>query len=201
MGTEKKIKKGRLEVICGSMFSGKSEELIRRLRRAKIAKKKVITFKHSFDTRSDLNHVASHDGSTLPALAIKNTSEILNYETDHVDVIGIDEVQFFSHESISVILQLLDQGKRVIVAGLNLDYRGVPFGPMPTLISLADTVTKLSAICIICGADAYFSQRIINGAPAPYDDKLIKVGAQEHYQARCRTCFVVDNEKVWQKTK
>lgn len=201
MHTINNKKKGRLEVICGSMFSGKSEELIRRLKRAKIAKKKILTFKHTFDTRSSAHTVASHDGNTLTAIALAEASELLNYETDHVDVIGIDEVQFFSHDSIPVILQLLDQGKRIVVAGLNLDYRGIPFGPMPTLISLADTVTKLSAICILCGADAYFSQRLVNGTPASHDDPLVQVGAEECYQARCRSCFVMDTTKVWQKTK
>lgn len=193
-------KKGRLEVVCGSMFSGKSEELIRRLKRAKIAKKEIIAFKHSFDNRTTLEHVATHNGNTIEALAVEHASLIAKTTPLSAEVIGIDEAQFFTHELIEVALDLVESGKIVIIAGLNLDYRGVPFGPMPTLISLADNVTKLSAICIICGSDAYFSQRLVNGNPAKYDDPLIQIGAQDCYQARCRSCFVIDRKPLWQKT-
>ncbi len=172
-------KKGRLEVVCGSMFSGKSEELIRRLKRAKIAKKEIIAFKHSFDDRTTLEHVATHNGNTIEALAVDHASLILKKVPVSAEVIGVDEAQFFTHELIDVVLDLVDAGKIVIIAGLNLDYRGVPFGPMPTLISLADKVTKLTAICIVCGSDAYFSQRLVNGKPAKYDDPLIQVGAAD----------------------
>jgi thymidine kinase len=194
------VKKGRLEVVCGSMFSGKSEDLIRRLKRSKIAQKKVIVFKHSFDDRTTLDHVASHDGNTIEAIAVENPSQIALQTPADIQVVGIDEAQFFSHELITVVLDLVDSGKLVIIAGLNLDYRGVPFGPMPTLIAMADRVTKLSAVCIVCGDDAYFSQRIINGNPAKYDDPIIQVGAQECYEARCRNCFVMDKKPLWQKT-
>jgi thymidine kinase len=193
-------KKGCLEVVCGSMFSGKSEELIRRLKRAKIAKKKVIVFKHSFDDRTTLAHVASHDGNRFDAIAVESALQITEKTPIDADIVGIDEAQFFSHELINVVLDLVDDGKTVIIAGLNLDHRAVPFGPMPTLMSMADKVTKLSAICITCGQDAYFTQRIVNGIPAKYDDPVIQVGAEECYQARCRNCFVMDKKPIWQKT-
>lgn len=193
-------KKGRLEVVCGSMFSGKSEELIRRLRRAKIAKKKVIVFKPSIDHRTSLAHVSSHNGNKFNAIAVDSPLHITEQTPLDTDVIGIDEAQFFSHELINTVLDLVDDGKTVIIAGLNLDHRGVPFGPMPTLIAMADNVTKLSAICMICGDEAYFTQRIVNGYPAKYDDPIIQIGAEESYQARCRNCFVMDKKPVWQKT-
>ena len=193
-------KKGILEVICGPMFSGKSEELIRRLNRSKIARKNIAVFKHTFDDRTAKEHVASHNGTTIHAVAIDDPVLIWESVTPDVQVVGIDETQFFSHEIITVVLDLVDTGKSVIAAGLNLDYRGIPFGPMPTLIAMADQVSKLSAICLVCGEDAHFSQRTINGNPAKYDDPIIQVGAQEYYQARCRTCFIVDRKPLWQKT-
>ena len=192
--------KGVLEVICGPMFSCKSEELIRRLRRAKIAQQKVISFNPHSDTRTALHTIASHNGSSLEAITISNPLLIPSYITDTVEVVGIDEVQFFSPEIITVVFDLVEQGKRVIVTGLNLDFRGVPFGTIPTFMAIADTVTKLSAICIICGADAYLSQRIVDGTPAKYDDSIVKPGAQEAYQARCRSCHIIDKKPVWQKT-
>lgn len=193
-------KKGFLEVVCGSMFSGKSEELIRRLKRAKIAKKNIIVFKHSFDNRTSTEHVASHNGNTIKAIPVEQAQLIAEKTPNNSDIVGIDEAQFFSHALIEVILDLVDAGKKVIIAGLNLDHRGVPFGPMPTLIAMADRVTKLSAICIVCGDEAFFSQRIVNGSPAKYDDPIIQVGAEESYQARCRNCFIVDKKPLWQKT-
>lgn len=199
MSTEKK-NKGTLEVICGSMFSGKSEELIRQLKRSKIAQKPTVTFKHCLDDRTTIEYVVSHDGNKIPAFPIQDPQEILNLLTPEIQVVGIDEAQFFSHELIDVILQLVEDKKHVIVAGLNLDFRAVPFGPMPTLMALADHVTKLSAVCIVCGDDAYFSQRLVNGKPAKYNDPLIKVGAQEAYQARCRGCYSIDKKSVWQSS-
>lgn len=192
--------KGHLEVVCGSMFSGKSEELIRRIKRAKIAQKEVITFKHALDNRTSIDYVVSHDGSKIEAHPIDNPYAMLPLVSASVHTVGIDEAQFFSHELINVIFDLLDQGKYVIVAGLNVDFRGVPFGPMPTLLAMADTVTKLSAICTLCGNDAYFSQRMVDGKPARADDALIKVGAQEAYQARCRECFIIDKRPQWQSS-
>ncbi len=186
-------KKGRLEVICGTMFSGKSEELIRRLRRASIAKQKVLVFKHSLDDRHTIKYVVSHDGNKLEAQAFDNVKHILERALDKsVDVVGIDEVQFFPQEIIEVICKLVDAGKRVIAAGLDLDFRGVPFGGIPTLMAIADEVTKLQAICTSCGKDAHFSQRLVNGAPAKFNDPVILPGAQETYQARCRNCFTID---------
>ncbi len=189
---------GKLEVVCGSMFSGKSEELIRRLKRAKIARKSVIVFKHSFDNRTFIEFVASHDGNKIAAISIENPLEIFEHLTPDIEVVGIDEVQFFSHDIISVVMRLIEAKKHVIVAGLNLDFRSLPFGAMPTLMAIADDVTKLTAICVECGLDAYFTQRIVNGNPAKYDDPTIQVGAQEQYQARCRGCFVIDKKPVWQ---
>jgi len=193
-------KKGHLEVICGSMFSGKSEELIRRLKRTKIARKPTLAFKHSLDTRKEIDYVVSHDGSKIKAYPVDNALMIPDLVTQDIEVIGIDETQFFSHELIDVVLQLIDRGKDVIVAGLNLDFRAVPFGPMPTFMALADTVTKLSAICIVCGEEAYFTQRLVNEKPAKHDDPLIKVGAEETYQARCRGCYIIDKRAVWQSS-
>ena len=197
---EKSVKKGILEVICGPMFSGKSEELIRRLRRAKIAQQKVVSFNPHIDTRTALHTIASHNGASLEAITISDPFTIPTHVAHDVEVVGIDEVQFFSPEIITVVFDLVEQGKRVIVTGLNLDFRGVPFGTIPTFMAIADTVTKLSAICIICGADAYLTQRIVNGTPARYDDPVVKPGAQEAYQARCRSCHNVDKKPVWQKT-
>lgn len=185
--------KGKLEVICGPMFSGKSEELIRRLRRAKIAQQKVLTLKHKFDNRQTLTQVVSHDGNTFEAHPIESITTIIETVAQHnFDVIGIDEVQFFDTAILSVICTLIDQGKRVIVAGLDLDFRGVPFGPIPLLLAIADNITKLQSICTSCGSDAHFSQRLVNGAPAKYDDPVVLVGAQESYQARCRDCYTIN---------
>lgn len=195
--------KGFLEVICGPMFSGKSEELIRRLRRAQFAKLPTLTFKHISDNERLLNnkpvheHVASHNGTLLKAIAINEPEEINYYITPETLVIGIDEIQFFSHSIINVICDLINNDKRVIVAGLDLDFKGVPFGPMPILLSIADFVTKLQAICIHCGKDAHFTQRLVNGNPARYDDPIVLVGAQESYQARCRACHSIDRSPVF----
>ena len=188
------MKSGCLEVICGSMFSGKSEELIRRLRRAQIANLTTLVFKHSMDNRTTIEHIHSHSGDKLKAIALEKAHDILEYNFDELQVIGIDEVQFFQDNIIEVILRLVDAGKRVIVAGLDLDFRGKPFGCMPTLLAMADTVSKLNAVCLICSSDAHFTQRLINGKPAEYDDPLILVGANECYQARCRSCFKINKK-------
>ena len=198
--SKKKYSKGILEVICGSMFSGKSEELIRRIRRTKIAQKKTIVFKPSVDNRTKTEHISTHNGAIIEAISVDSALSIPELVSAKTDVVGIDEAQFFSHELINVIFDLIDSGKTVIIAGLNLDFRAIPFGPMPTLMAVADTVTKLSAVCILCGGDAYFSQRMVDDKPAKYDDPLVQIGAQETYQARCRSCFVIDKSNVWQKT-
>ena len=187
--------KGSLEVICGPMFSGKSEELIRRIRRAKIARQGVATFKHHFDNRHDVSCVVSHDGNKLNAQPIDQVESIAKIAMHpDIHVVGIDEVQFFPNQIVSIVLDLVDSGKRVIVAGLDLDFRGIPFGCMPALMAVADSVSKLEAICSICGHNAHFSQRLINEKPARYDDPIIMIGAQEAYQARCRTCFSIDRK-------
>ena len=188
--------KGILEVVCGSMFCGKTEELIRRMRRAEYAKKNVLVFKHCFDTRKMVDHVVSHNGIHIKAMPIENHEEMLQFVTPSVDVVGIDEVQFFSKSVISTIVAILDQGKRVVVAGLDLDFRGIPFGPMPMLMAIADNVTKLKAICICCGKDAHFTQRLVNGNPAKFDDPIILIGAEECYQARCRECYAIDKPLI-----
>lgn len=192
-------KKGHLEVICGPMFSGKSEELIRRLRRARIAQQKIICFNPGIDTRTQINTIASHNGASIEAYTIHDPLLIPSLIPDDVTVVGIDEVQFFSSDLVPVVFDLIESGKDVIATGLNLDFKGVPFGTIPVFLAIADTITKLSAICVICADDAYFSQRIVDGQPAKYDDPIIKPGAQESYQARCRSCHYVDRKPVWQK--
>lgn len=184
---------GQLEVICGPMFSGKSEELMRRIRRAKIARQKVITFKHRLDDRHAIEYIVSHDGNRVEALPLDNVQRILEIaQSDYISVIGIDEAQFFSKDIIPIICALVQNGKRVIVAGLDLDFRGAPFGCIPLLLAIADTITKLKAICTECGDDAHYTQRLVNGTPAQYDDPIIMIGAQESYQARCRGCYSID---------
>jgi thymidine kinase len=195
-GFKAKGGQGRLEVICGSMFSGKTEELMRRLKRAEFAKLKTVSIKPSIDNRGGKSYIASHDGKKRLAFSIENEAEsimeIIKVADGSPDVIGIDEVQFFSPEIIKVINTFVDQGKRVIAAGLDMDYRGEPFGVLPSLLSMADEILKLKAICTECGGDAHFSQRIINSQPAKYSDPTIMVGATECYQARCRNCFQID---------
>ena len=191
---DKKIK-GKVEVICGPMFSGKSEELMRRLRRSNIARQKTLIFKPKIDIRYVAQNIVSHDGNQLDAFPIGDVQDILAIVScNKASVVGIDEVQFFSNDIIHIICQLVEDGTRVIVAGLDLDYRGVPFGPVPTLLAIADHITKLQAICNICGNDAHFTQRIVNNKPAQYDDEVVVVGGQEAYQARCRSCHVIDKQ-------
>lgn len=194
----KELTKGKLEIVCGSMFSGKSEELLYRLRRAEFAKKKVLTIKPAIDTRKSVTCIVCHSGSHREAAPVGNCDDSLNVimrmADASVDVVGIDEVQFFPHKMISLICTLLNQGKRVIAAGLDLDFRGEPFGIMPSLLALADEVSKLRAICVCCGNEANFSQRLIDGCPAKHDDPIILVGGEECYEARCRQCFEIDRQ-------
>ena len=194
MNTHNK-KSGSLEVICGPMFSGKSEELIRRLRRAIIARQTVLTFKPIIDDRYAKKKVQSHDGSTINALPVENPKAILEQIHGHnSSVIGIDEVQFFDNNVIGVICTLIDEGKRVIVSGLDLDFRCMPFGPMPMLLAIADKVIKLSAICTQCTAEAHFTQRLIDKKPASFNDPIVLIGAQDSYEARCRNCHQIDKK-------
>ncbi|HEV2601738.1 MAG TPA: thymidine kinase [Candidatus Babeliales bacterium] len=183
---------GYLEVICGPMFSGKSEELIKRLQRAKIAKQTVLAFK-DYQHNHAIEYIISHDGNKISARPIGAVQEIIHIaEQEHADVICIDNAHFFSQKIIPTICELIKKEKRVIVAGLDLDFRGIPFGPIPTLLALADSITKLHAICSLCGNNGHFTQRLINGRPAHYDDPIIMIGAQETYQARCRQCYYID---------
>lgn len=178
---------GSVEVICGSMFCGKTEELIRRIRRAMIARKTVQVFKHQVDHRyKGADFVSSHNGSNIDAQPVADGREIIARLRPETRVVAIDEAQFFSESLTDVAMALAGKGLRVIIAGLDTDFRGEPFGPMPQLLSLAEQVTKLRAICVVCGEAASRTQRLVNGAPAYYDDPLIKIGATEAYEARCR---------------
>ena len=177
---------GRVEVICGSMFSGKTEELIRRVRRAVIARQKVQVFKPDVDVRYSIQRVTSHNGQAFEAVPIPDSHAILDQLASDTTVVAIDEAQFFDAAIEQVTEQLARKGIRVIIAGLDMDFRGEPFGPMPALLCRADEVQKLHAICMVCGENASRTQRLVNGEPARYDDPIIMVGASEAYEARCR---------------
>lgn len=177
---------GWIEVICGSMFSGKSEELIRRVRRAQFAKQKIAVFKPKIDTRYSKEAVVSHNGTTVIAIPVERSKDILQHISDEFDIIGIDEAQFFDDGITEVVQRLANHGFRVIVAGLDQDFRGEPFGPMPLMMSVAEQVTKLQAVCQVCGSPASRTQRLINGEPAGYEDPIILIGATEAYEPRCR---------------
>ena len=177
---------GWIELICGSMFSGKTEELIRRVRRAEIARQRVQVFKPNLDDRYAVTRVASHDGLQFEAVAIETAAEILEKLRPDTNVVAIDEAQFFDWAIADVARMLADRGHRVIVTGLDLDFRGEPFGPMPLLLAEAETVDKLHAICVLCGAPASRTQRLIDGRPASYADPIILVGATASYEARSR---------------
>ncbi len=185
------MKKGIIEVITGCMFSGKSEELIRRIKRARIAKQKVQVFKSSIDTRYDVGSIVSHSGAKVEAISIDHPEEIIAKIDDDTEVVAIDEAQFFNEKIVYVVEFLADKGLRVIVAGLDTDFRGEPFGPMPAILSRAEKVDKLTAICVVCGEEATRTQRIINGKPASYYDPVIMVGASEKYEPRCRLHHIV----------
>ena len=174
---------GWIEVVCGSMFSGKTEELIRRLKRAKIAKQKVEIFKPAIDVRYDEEDVVSHDESKIRSIPVQNASQILFY-AEEFEVVGIDEAQFFGNELVEVCDELASKGKRVVVAGLDMDYLGKPFGPIPLLMATAEYVTKVHAICMRCGNLASYSHRTIK------NDKLIVLGETDSYEPLCRKCFV-----------
>jgi len=177
---------GSIEVICGSMFSGKTDELIRRLVRATIAKQKVQVFKPAIDVRYAVEKVTSHAGSDYDAIPVQRAAEIRDKLEPDTTVVGVDEAQFFDPEVVQVAEELATRGIRVLVAGLDTDFRGEPFGPMPVLMSMAEQVDKLHAICMICGNEASRTQRLVNGRPARFDDPVVIVGASEMYEARCR---------------
>lgn len=179
-------KNGFIEVVCGPMFAGKTEELIRRIKRLEYAKQNVLVFKPTIDDRYAKEEIVSHNLSKKPSIIIDKSVEIMTFIHDDVDAVVIDEVQFFDHDIIAIAEKLADQGIRVIVGGLDRDFRGEPFGPMPELLARAEFVTKLTAICVKSGLPATRTQRIINGKPANYSDPTILVGADESYEPRSR---------------
>ena len=176
------LRRGRIEVICGSMFSGKTEELIRRLRRAQFARQKVEIFKPAIDTRYSDEEVVSHDRTSLLSTPVESSASILLLTSD-TDVVGIDEAQFFDHGIVDVCNELANRGIRVIIAGLDMDFKGQPFGPMPALMAVADDVLKVHAICVKCGALAYVSHRIVEG------EKRVLLGETGEYEPLCRCCY------------
>jgi len=176
---------GWIEVISGPMFSGKSEELIRRIRRAEIARQRVQIFKHAMDARYDADSIVSHSRQSLPSVAVSSSAEILDRTADRTELVALDEAQFFDDAVVDICGRLADQGKRVVVAGLDLDYRGRPFGPMPALMCHAEYVTKQLAICVVCGNPAAFTQRLTRSRDQ------IQVGASGMYEARCRHHFEI----------
>ncbi|MCK5519568.1 MAG: thymidine kinase [Candidatus Marinimicrobia bacterium] len=187
IGIEGHPRTGWVEIITGSMFSGKTEELIRRLKRALIAKQKVTIFKPKIDNRYDETKIVSHSQSEIQSIVIDHPREILEHAI-FAQVIGIDEAQFFSDEIIEIVDKLANSGKRVVIAGLDKDYRAVPFGPIPALLAKSEYVSKMLAICVRCGAPATYTQRII-----PSKEQIV-VGAQDSYEARCRHCFEMPTE-------
>lgn len=186
---------GSLEVITGSMFSGKTDELIRRLRRATIARQKVQVFKPAIDSRYAEEKVTSHAGSDFDALPIQRAADLLSYLESDTTVVAIDEAQFLDEGVVEIAQSLADRGLRVLVAGLDTDFRGEPFGWMPVLMAKAEVVDKLHAICMVCGEAASRTQRLVNGQPACYDDPVVIVGASELYEARCRRHHEVPRER------
>lgn len=189
-------KTGSIEIICGSMFSGKTEEMIRRLRRAVIARQKVQVFKPVIDDRYNVEKVTSHAGIDFEAVPINNSSQIQAHLRPDTTVVAVDEVQFFDDGIIDVIDNIADNGIRVIVTGLDMNFRGEPFGCVPILLSKADKVDKLQAICMVCGEPAGRTQRLVNGKPARYDDPIVIVGAAEMYEARCREHHEVPRSEI-----
>ncbi|MBF0713881.1 thymidine kinase [Gemella sp. GH3] len=186
-------KRGWIECICGSMFSGKSEELLRRIKRGVIAKQNVLLFKPTIDNRYEAGKVSTHNGNSYDSICIENSKDIYKYiKEEKYDIIGIDEIQFFDEDIVYVINNLANKGIRVIVAGLDMDFRGEPFYPMPEIMAISEIVTKLHAVCSKCGREASRSQRLLDGKPAKYDDEIVVIGASESYEARCRHCYEID---------
>lgn len=191
---------GWMEVIAGSMFSGKTEELLRRVRRATIARKRVQVFKSHLDDRyAGLWAVSSHDRRTFEATPVDSSAQIMLRLDPMAQVIAIDEVQFLDAGIINVVSSLADRGRRVVMAGIDTDFRGEPFGPMPQLMAMAEVVDKLHAICVLCGSPASRTQRLLGGKPAPYDSPVIMVGAADSYEARCRACHAVPRKDEMQQ--
>jgi len=185
-------KRGWIEVIAGPMFAGKSEELIRRVKRALIARRRAAVFKSHLDDRYHPNHVVSHDGAQVEAVPVRSSREIRERLGSLLpDLVAVDEVQFLDPGIVPLAEELADRGIQVILAGLDLDFRGEPFGPMPELLARAELITKLTAVCVRCGAPATRTQRLVDGRPARYGDPVVLVGASERYEARCRACHEV----------
>ena len=182
------MRHGSLEVVCGPMFSGKSEELIRRLRRAEIAGLRALIVKPAVDDRYDVGHVVSHGGAKMRAVTASSSLEVRRLVAGY-EAVGVDEVQFFDDGIVEVIAELVDRGVRVVAAGLAQDFRGLPFGPMPTLLAIADYVDKLEAVCHRCGGPATLTQRLVDGKPAPFSGETVQIGALDSYEARCRACY------------
>ena len=189
-------REGWLEVICGCMFAGKTEELIRRINVLSYARKNILVFKPKIDDRYSTTEIASHAGSKVPCIVISEAKEILNHVNYDTDVVAIDEVQFFDEDVVDICEYLADSGLRVMVAGLDKDFRGEPFGVLPDLLTRAEFVTKLTAICAKCGAPATRTQRIINGKPASFNDPIVLVGAKEAYEPRCRHCHEIVEKPI-----
>lgn len=190
---------GWIEVITGVMFSGKSEELMRRVRRALIAKRRVQVFKSALDGRyAGLGSISSHDGTTVQAVPVAGSRELAEMAHPETSVFAVDEVQFLDDGIVDVLSLLADRGARVIAAGIDMDFRGEPFGCMPRLLSVAEQVDKLHAICVVCGSPATRNQRLVDGAPAPYEAPVIQVGGAEAYEARCRRCHDVPSVARYQ---
>lgn len=183
---------GSITVICGPMYSGKTEKLLSVIRRAQCAKKKVQIFKHSLDDRYDKRCIISHTGDKIPSSLISNGSELLESVLSSTDLIALDEAQFFDLDIVNTLMEIRNQGYDIILSGLDLDFRGVPFGPMPYLLALADEIIKLKAVCAKTGKDAQYSQRLINGNPARHTDPIILVAASDTYQARSKDAFEID---------
>ena len=189
-------REGWIEVICGCMFAGKTEELIRRINVLSYARKNILVFKPKIDDRYSTTEIASHAGSKVPCIVISEAKEILDHINYDTDVVAIDEVQFFDEDVVDICEYLADSGLRVMVAGLDKDFRGEPFGVLPDLLTRAEFVTKLTAVCAKCGAPATRTQRIINGKPASFNDPIVLVGAKEAYEPRCRHCHEIVEKPI-----
>ncbi|NEZ47415.1 thymidine kinase [Clostridium niameyense] len=182
---------GWIEVIAGPMYSGKTEELIRRLRRAKLAKQNIQVFKPEIDNRYSKDDIVSHIGDTMEAIPVKSSEDILKLLLEDTDVVAIDEAQFFDEKLVHIVNGIANNNKRVICAGLDMDFKGEPFGCMPKLMAIAEFVDKIQAICMVCNNPATRTQRLIDGNPARYSDPVVLIGAKESYEARCRKCHCV----------
>ena len=189
-------REGWIEVICGCMFAGKTEELIRRINVLSYARKNILVFKPKIDDRYSTTEIASHAGSKVPCIVISEAKEIIDHVNYDTDVVAIDEVQFFDEDVVDICEYLADSGLRVMVAGLDKDFRGEPFGVLPDLLTRAEFVTKLTAVCAKCGAPATRTQRIINGKPASFNDPIVLVGAKEAYEPRCRHCHEIVEKPI-----